>query len=71
MVAGPERALMELEQPWTRTLEDYYPYWLARGSLQDRAGNAEESAKAYATALTVTQNPAVRRLIGEKLSKTV
>ncbi|MDB4892802.1 MAG: polymerase subunit sigma-70 [Gemmatimonadetes bacterium] len=44
-------------------LADYQPYWAARAELCARAGDREQSCRAYAFAIGLSSDPAVRRFL--------
>jgi predicted RNA polymerase sigma factor len=49
-------------------LADYQPYWAARAALLARAGAADASREAYAIAIGLERDPAVRRFLQQRLS---
>jgi predicted RNA polymerase sigma factor len=63
---GPGPALAELE-PLRDRLDGYHLYHAARGELLRRNGRADEAAEANRRALALTDNPAERRLLEERL----
>ncbi|HEU4458704.1 MAG TPA: DUF6596 domain-containing protein [Methylibium sp.] len=68
--SGVEAALAELDaiaaaEPGTHRA--YQPYWAARADLLARAGRADEARGAYERALGLSEDPAVRRFLLERL----
>jgi len=47
-------------------LADYQPYWAARAGLLARTGAAEEADRAYALAIGLESDPAVRRFLQQR-----
>ena len=64
---GPGRALAEME-PLAARLDAYHLYHAARGELLRRLGRTEEAAAANRRALSLTDNPAERRLLEARLA---
>ncbi|MEP2742368.1 RNA polymerase sigma factor [Bauldia litoralis] len=63
-IDGAEAALGEMDTlAGDRRLVDYQPYWAARAELLARAGAHGESRRAYAMAIGLEQDPAVRRFL--------
>ena len=50
-------------------LASYHLYHATRGELLRRLGRRDEAATAVALARDLTQNPAERRLLGERLAQ--
>ena len=65
-VSGPEIALLEIEPLVTR-LDGYHLFHAARGELLRRLGRLDEARSADRRALSLTDNPAERRLLEERL----
>jgi RNA polymerase sigma factor (sigma-70 family) len=63
---GPEPALAAIE-PLASRLEGYHLFHAARGELLRRLGRVEESRQADRRALALTDNPAERKLLSERL----
>jgi RNA polymerase sigma factor (sigma-70 family) len=63
---GPGPALAEIE-PLASRLDSYHLFHAARGELLRRLGRLEESRRADRRALELTDNPAERRLLSERL----
>ena len=49
-----------------RRLGDYQPWWAARADLLARAGRAAEAAEAYARAIGLETDPAVRHFLTDR-----
>ncbi len=67
---GPAPALAEIE-PLAPRLDGYHLFHAARGELLRRLGRAEESRQADRRALSLTENPAERRLLAERLGEEI
>ncbi len=65
---GPDAGLAALE-PHAARLERYHLYHASRGELLRRTGRAAEALAADRRALELTDNPAERRLLAERLSR--
>ncbi len=65
---GPGPALAEIE-PLASRLDSYHLFHAARGELLRRLGRLEESRRADRRALELTDNPAERRLLSERLGE--
>ncbi|MBA3687714.1 MAG: RNA polymerase sigma factor [Chloroflexi bacterium] len=65
-VAGPEVALAEVD-PLAARLDGYHLFHAARGELLRRLGRLDEARSADRRALSLTDNPAERRLLEERL----
>jgi len=65
-LAGPGAALDEIE-PLAARLDGYHLFHAARGELLRRLGRLEEARLADRRALALTDNPAERRLLEERL----
>jgi RNA polymerase sigma-70 factor (ECF subfamily) len=65
---GPDAGLAALE-PHAARLERYHLYHASRGELLRRAGRAAEALAADRRALELTENPAERRLLAERVSR--
>jgi len=63
---GPEPALAELE-PLSERLDSYHLYHAARAELLRRLDRPDEAREADRRALTLTDNPAERRLLEDRL----
>lgn len=66
-LSGPEAALAEVE-PLADRLGGYHLFHASRGELLRRAGRRGEAAEANRRALALTDNPAERRLLEERLA---
>jgi RNA polymerase sigma factor (sigma-70 family) len=66
-LAGPGPALAEIE-PLGARLEGYHLFHAARGELLRRLGRLDESRAADRLALSLTDNPAERRLLEARLA---
>jgi len=64
---GPAAGLAAIE-PLAERLEAYHLFHAARGELLRRLGRAEEAANANRRALALTDNPAERRLLEQRLA---
>lgn len=63
-VEGPEAALAAIEPlAADRRMEDYQPYWAARGHLLAAAGRKAEAHEALTLAIGLSADPAVRRYL--------
>ncbi len=49
-------------------LAEYQPYWAARAELLARAGVEDEACRAYAIAIGLERDPAVRRFLQRRQS---
>jgi RNA polymerase sigma factor (sigma-70 family) len=67
-VRGPEVALLEIEPLATR-LDGYHLFHAARGELLRRLGRLDDARSADRRALSLTDNPAERRLLEERLRR--
>jgi RNA polymerase sigma-70 factor (ECF subfamily) len=65
-LAGPAAALSEIE-PLRARLDGYHLFHAARGELLRRLDRPEEARQADRRALQLTENPAERRLLEERL----
>jgi len=63
---GPAAALNEID-PLAARLDGYHLFHAARGELLRRLGRLEEAREADRRALSLTDNPAERRLLGARL----
>ena len=62
---GAEAALAAMPEGDAR-LADYQPYWAARAALLARAGAADAAREAYAIAIGLERDPAVRRFLQQR-----
>ena len=62
---GAEAALAAMPDADAR-LADYQPYWAARAALLARAGAAGAAREAYAIAIGLERDPAVRRFLQQR-----
>jgi RNA polymerase sigma-70 factor (ECF subfamily) len=67
-VAGPERALAEVDEMHDE-LDRYHLYHATRAALLRDLGRAAEARDADARALTLTENPAERALLAERIGR--
>jgi RNA polymerase sigma-70 factor (ECF subfamily) len=67
-LAGPGPALTEIE-PLRDRLEAYHLFHAARGELLRRLGRTAEAAEAVRRALDLTQNPAERDLLQQRMDR--
>ena len=65
---GPEAGLASLD-PLADRLDGYHLYHAARGELLRRRGRLDEARAADRRALELTENPAERRLLEERLGR--
>ena len=64
---GAEAGLAALDALGTDPrLADYQPYWAARGALLARAGKHDDADEAYARAIGLESDPALRRFLQQK-----
>lgn len=66
-LSGPDAGLQELE-PLDERLNGYHLYHAARAELLRRTGRTAEAIAANRRALALTENPAERRLLEERLA---
>jgi RNA polymerase sigma-70 factor (ECF subfamily) len=66
-LAGPDAALKEIE-PLAARLDGYHLFHAARGQRLRRQGRVEDARAADRRALALTDNPAERRLLEERLA---
>jgi RNA polymerase sigma-70 factor (ECF subfamily) len=52
-------------------LETYQPYWAARADLSHRAGDAPSALHAYDRAIGLESDPAVRRMLQDRLAELI
>jgi RNA polymerase sigma-70 factor (ECF subfamily) len=66
---GPEAALAALDDTLAAAepVRTYQPYWAARADVLTRAGRTAEAHEAYTLALGLTEDPAVRRFLLERM----
>jgi RNA polymerase sigma-70 factor (ECF subfamily) len=57
---GPAAGLALLDAIPPGAVESYQPYWAARAHFQQRLGHSREARAAFATALSLSDDPAVR-----------
>ncbi len=63
-VAGPVSGLTELERIATDArLENYQPFWAAKADLLKRAGSDSHATEAYAQAIALATDPAIRKFL--------
>lgn len=65
-VAGPEAGLALLDAVAGDLVASYQPYWVVRGHLLAEAGNGAASRDAYARAVGLTEDPALRAFLVAK-----
>jgi RNA polymerase sigma-70 factor (ECF subfamily) len=65
-IAGPEAALVELDQ-LARELDGYHIFHAARGEVLSELGRREQARAAHLTALGLTHNPAERSMLEKRL----
>ena len=64
---GPAAALAELDKLADHPrLADYQPYWAARADLLARSGDRDGAREAYARAIGLESDPAVRRFLEKR-----
>lgn len=61
--AGPAPALAALERVSADAVERYQPFWALRAHLLVRLGRHDEAAQAYARAISLSEDPAVRAFL--------
>jgi len=61
--AGPDAGLALLDELAEAAVATYQPYWAVRAHLLARAGRTVEAAAAYAQAIGLTEDPAVRAFL--------
>jgi RNA polymerase sigma-70 factor, ECF subfamily len=69
-VEGPAAGLLALDAlALDERLADYQPYWAARAELQWRAGDPAAARSAYARAIGLERDPAVRRFLQRRAAR--
>lgn len=69
-IEGPHAGLAALDQvSEDRRLADYQPYWAARADLLAKAQRFREAREAYARAIGLERDPAVRRYLQGRLAE--
>ena len=63
---GPTAALAALDALAATKLEQYQPYWAARAEFLARCGRVQDADGAYAQAIGLESDPAVRRFLQHK-----
>lgn len=61
--AGPDTGLALLDELPEGAIATYQPYWAVRAHLLARAGRVDDAATAYAQAIGLTEDPAVRAFL--------
>ena len=64
---GPDSALTALGGIPAEAIASYQPYWALRAHLLGTLGRPEEAAEAYARAIELSEDPAVRVFLAEKV----
>ena len=66
---GPAIALQALDQAAAgAAIAEYQPYWAARADLLARSGAPDEARQAYAIAIGLERDPAVRSFLQQRQS---
>jgi len=65
--SGPAAALQLLDAIEPKTVTTYQPYWAVRAHLLQRLGKAEDAHRAFERAIGLSEDPAVRNFLLEKL----
>ncbi|HYI32320.1 MAG TPA: DUF6596 domain-containing protein, partial [Glaciibacter sp.] len=65
---GPVAALHYLDSVGDPGLQRFQPAWATRAHLLARAGRVEDAAAAFARAISLTADPAIRKFLKEKAS---
>ena len=65
----PAAALTILDAIPAESVVRYQPWWVARGYVLGRLGRAAEAAAATERAIGLTENPAVRAFLIERLAE--
>jgi RNA polymerase sigma-70 factor (ECF subfamily) len=65
---GPEPALAALDAVPPEVVTAYQPYWALRAHLLARHGRAAEAEQAYARAIGLSEDPAVREFLAKESS---
>jgi predicted RNA polymerase sigma factor len=60
---GPAAGLALLDAMLPGAVESYQPYWAARGHFHERLGQGREARAAFDTALSLSDDPAVRSFL--------
>jgi RNA polymerase sigma-70 factor (ECF subfamily) len=63
---GAEAGLAALVAVPAAAVASYQPFWALRGHLLGRLRRVDEAAQAYARAIALGEDPAVRRFLEEK-----
>ncbi|SCB59422.1 RNA polymerase sigma-70 factor, ECF subfamily [Rhizobium aethiopicum] len=66
---SPAQGLDLLDRIDPRTISAYQPYWAVRAFLLARAGDDAAAADAYMTAIGLSDSPAVRAFLAERLKQ--
>lgn len=67
-VVGTEAGLAVLDDIPPEPVRSYQPYWAARAHLLKRLGRADEAEEAYARAIGLSEDPAVREFLASRSS---
>jgi predicted RNA polymerase sigma factor len=71
-IEGPQAALQALQElEDDGRLADYQPYWAARAELLTQTGALDEARHAYALAIGLARDPAVRRFLQRRQAAAV
>lgn len=69
-LAGPQAGLAALDEVSVDArVKDYQPYWAARADLLARAKHTEEARMAYARAIGLESDPAIRRYLQGRMAQ--
>jgi RNA polymerase sigma-70 factor (ECF subfamily) len=64
---GPDAGLALLDELPDSAIATYQPYWAVRAHLLARAGRGDDSKAAYATAIGLTEDPAIRAFLRRRM----
>jgi RNA polymerase sigma-70 factor (ECF subfamily) len=67
---GPSAGLALLDAMPSAMVQSYQPYWAARAHFEQRLGHPREARAAFATALRLTDDPAVQRFLERRANAT-
>lgn len=63
---GPAQGLAALDRVTADAVDRYQPFWALRAHLLGRLGRGDEAAQAYARAISLSEDPAVRAFLTER-----
>jgi RNA polymerase sigma-70 factor (ECF subfamily) len=63
---GPAQGLAALDRVTADAVDRYQPFWALRAHLLGRLGRGDEAVQAYARAISLSEDPAVRAFLTER-----